>query len=384
LTQAYDTVKLINDDARYGMILRNIHYHASNAMLLLAIYHLFYQLFSGKYKVKNEVIWVTGVLLGVLTFLEAYTGYDLILNERGVLAINIGASLTNSIPFIGTTLSRVLLGYGFADIVLHFYVFHIVIIPIIMFVLLTIHLPRNLIFDPPMIALISGGIVLAGGLFPVPMGTKFDPNLPPGVTVPEWYITGLYALIRTGIDKFVAGVLIPTLFILYFLIIPFIDKSKSLRWEERPLATGLGIAGLAQIIVTTTWGFYINPDASLDLATRLLIDPVSFYSVLIAIIAVSLGISYGYSRYIYPKRKGGGRGGSSSTKTVYFRLSKNHLYILLGIAIAFQLLSDVLALWYYFLGLSDLAMIWIGMSLIVFGAVAHLVRVGYDVLGGVD
>ncbi len=378
LTQAYDTVRLINDDVSFGRILRNIHYHASNAMLLLAIYHLFYQLFSGKYKVKNEVIWVTGVILGVLTFLEAYTGYDLILNERAVLAINIGASLTNSVPVIGTTLARVLLGFGFSDIVLHFYVFHVVIIPVLMLILLTVHLPRNLIFDPPMVAVVAGAILIAGGLFPVPLGVKFDPDVPPGVSIPEWYINSLYALIRTGIDKFVAGVLLPTLFIIYFLVIPFIDRSKGLSWEERPLATGLGIAGLAQIAVTTVWGFYVNPDKTLDLATRLVIDPVLFYTVLVLIIVVSLLASYGYTKYIYPRVKMERR--RRPEPQVSFKLTRNQLYAILGSAIVAQIFADGVAFWSYISGMADLAMIWMGISLITFAVIAHFVRVGYEII----
>ncbi|HIQ13176.1 MAG TPA: DUF4405 domain-containing protein, partial [Thermoprotei archaeon] len=99
LAEAYDSVALINNEVDFGIVIRNIHYHASNLMVFLAIYHLFYQLFSSRYKIRNEVIWVTGVILGTLTIIEAYIGYDLIMNVRAVLAINIGAALTYSTPF---------------------------------------------------------------------------------------------------------------------------------------------------------------------------------------------------------------------------------------------------------------------------------------------
>ncbi|MCS7142168.1 MAG: cytochrome b N-terminal domain-containing protein, partial [Candidatus Nitrosocaldus sp.] len=64
---AYNSVKEIEEKIAFGFFIRNIHYHASNAMVVLAIAHLFYQYFSGRYKVKNEVIWVTGVILGTVT-----------------------------------------------------------------------------------------------------------------------------------------------------------------------------------------------------------------------------------------------------------------------------------------------------------------------------
>ena len=52
-------------------------------------------------KIRNEILWVTGIILGVLTILEAFTGYDIIFSERAETAISIATSLTNSIPVLG-------------------------------------------------------------------------------------------------------------------------------------------------------------------------------------------------------------------------------------------------------------------------------------------
>ena len=87
--------------------------------------------------------------------------------------------------------------------------------------------------------------------------------MPPGITVPEWYLTGLYAFLRTQYDKFVTGVLWPGLFILSLLLIPFIDRYKKFSWKDRPIITAFGITGISQIIVTTYWGFYIPSDTTL-------------------------------------------------------------------------------------------------------------------------
>ncbi|MEM3106263.1 MAG: cytochrome b N-terminal domain-containing protein, partial [Candidatus Nitrosocaldus sp.] len=78
LDRAWDSVKTINNTIPYGFHIRNIHYHASNAMVFLALAHMYYQYFSGRYKIRNEVLWVTGVILGTVTILEAFTGYDII------------------------------------------------------------------------------------------------------------------------------------------------------------------------------------------------------------------------------------------------------------------------------------------------------------------
>jgi len=77
------------------------------------------------------------------------------------------------------------------------------------------------VFDVPMVMAICGAMCLAGGVFPVDLGFKFEPTVPPGITVPEWYLTGLYAFLRTQYDKFLTGVLWPALFIGVLLLTPF-------------------------------------------------------------------------------------------------------------------------------------------------------------------
>ena len=61
------------------------------------------------------------MLLGTVTILEAFTGYDIIFSERAELAISIAASLTNAIPIAGPTIRDAAFGSGFSDFVLRFY-----------------------------------------------------------------------------------------------------------------------------------------------------------------------------------------------------------------------------------------------------------------------
>ncbi len=100
--------------------------------------------------------------------------------------------------------------------------------------------------------------------------------------VPEWYLTGLYAFLRTQDHKFVTGVAWPGLFILTLAIMPFIDRYKKFSWKDRPLVTAIGITSIAQIMVTTYWGFYIDPNIQKSLLERLVIDLIFFYLVMVA------------------------------------------------------------------------------------------------------
>lgn len=291
ITTSWDSVQFIEQQASLGYVIRNIHYAASNAMVLLAICHLYYQYFSGRFKVRNEMLWVTGVILGVLTVLEAFTGYNLIFNERAELAISIGVALAQSTPQLGPLLRFFVFGAGFYDFIIRFYTYHVFVIPVIMLLLMGLHFPRNLVFDVPMVSGVIGAILVAAAIFPVELGTKFVPGAPVGFTVPEWYLSSLYAFLRTGMDKFVAGVLLPGLYILMFLVIPFVDRGKRLSWRDRPFFTGLGIASIAQAALTTAWGFWMNPYTNIPLF-KLYIPPWSLFGFMILVGVLSFAIVY--------------------------------------------------------------------------------------------
>ena len=111
LDRAWNSVKTINDVIPYGFHLRNIHYHASNAMVMVALLHMYYQYFSGRYKIRNEILWVTGIILGVLTILEAFTGYDIIFSERAELSYFNRSFPYQFNPYNGTADERCILWF---------------------------------------------------------------------------------------------------------------------------------------------------------------------------------------------------------------------------------------------------------------------------------
>ncbi len=375
LDRAWNSVKNINDTIPYGFAMRNIHYHASNAMVMVALLHMYYQYFSGRYKIRNEILWVTGIILGVMTILEAFTGYDIIFSERAELAISIAASLTNSIPIMGPQMREAFFGGGFHDFILRFYTFHVFMLPIALLGLMVVHFPRFLVFDVPMVMAISGAIMITGGVFPVGLGLPFKPDVPPGITVPEWYLTGLYAFLRTMYDKFVTGVAWPGLFIGALLIVPFVDKYKKFSWKDRPLITAVGITSLAQIIVTTYWGFYIDPNTNKALLERLVIDPIFFYLVMILLVPMSFGFTYMMIKLakhseanakLQPKK--GGKGS--------INLSQKWLYALFVVLLAFQVYLNIAAYYAILQGMKNYSLFITGIIMLVFAGMFHLYRYG--------
>ena len=67
--------------------------------------------------------------------------------------------------------------------------------------------------------------------------------------------------------------------------IPFVDRYKKFSWKDRPIITAVGITSIAQIMVTTYWGFYIDPDIKKALLERLVIDPIFFYLIMLLLSA---------------------------------------------------------------------------------------------------
>src|SRR5581483_1011395 len=381
LDRAWDSVAKINDTVPYGFMIRNIHYHASNAMVLLAVLHMYYQYFSGRYKIRNEIIWVTGVVLGTVTILEAFTGYDIIFSERAELAISIAASLTNSMPVVGPTIRDAMFGSGFADFVLRFYTLHVFILPIVMLGLMAVHMPRFLVFDVPMVMAISGAIFLTGGVFPVDLGSKFEPTVPPGITVPEWYLTGIYAFLRTQYDKFVTGVLWPGVFIVAIAMTPFIDRYKKFSWKDRPIITAFGITGIAQVMVTTYWGFYITPDTTKQLVARLVIDPIFFYLVMLLLVPIGFGFSY---MMILLAKESERKAKLAASKSPHkpsvspINFSGKWINWLIVGLLVFQVYLNIAAYNAALSGMKNFSLFLTGLILMVFAGMFHLYRHGLN------
>ena len=368
LTCAFASIERINNSVPFGWLLRNIHYTASNAMVLLAVLHMYYQYFSGRFKIKNEILWVTGVIFGIITGVEAFSGYDLLFNQRAGLAIEIGSSLANASPLVGGTLRLATFGAGFTDFVLRLYAAHVFILPMVMLILVFIHFPRYLVFDLPVISTVVGGLFLVAAIFPVAVGIGYSPSNPQ-LTIPEWYLTGVYALLRTEFDKFVMGGLMPALLFLMAIVVPFVDTSKKLNWKDRPFFTALGITTIAQILITTAWGFYINPDTTLPTLSRLFVDPAVYFSSMLGVTVISFALTYAFLRYLKAKERVRRAVAPASPL-----LTKKWVFIIFLMLVGAQLALNFFAWTAALTNLNAMTLFDVGAILVTFGVIAHLYR----------
>ena len=370
---AFTSVANITNNVPYGWFIRDIHYTASNAMVLLAALHLYYQYFSGRFKIKNEVIWVTGMLFGLITVLEAFTGYDIIFNQRAGLAIEIGASLANSSPSIGPVTGSAIrlatFGAGFNDFILRLFAAHVFILPMVMILLTFFHFPRYLVFDLPVVASVMGGIFIIGALFPVQLGTAYSPANGQ-LTIPEWYLTSLYALLRTELDKFTMAGLVPVLLLLMFAVVPYVDTSKKMSWKERPFFAALGITSIGQVLVTTSWGAYVNPDTSLSTLQRLYVNPTEYFGSMLVLTAVCFGLTYSVINFLNAKE----RVRKALQPNSLSFLSKEWLTAILFLLIAVQVIMNIFAVQAVGSGFNTIALFELGVVFITFSVIVHLYR----------
>lgn len=298
---SFDSVSRITYQIAFGYAIRSIHYWASNIMIVAAFIHLAYYYVRGRYKNPNEIIWITGMILGTLTILEAFTGYDLIMNVRAVEAVNIARKLLASLQDYSPLLPAfnwIIEGQGIYDIVTRLYGFHLIIIPFIMLAGFLVHFPKNLKLDISSILFTLGVIAIAAGLMPVDLGQKYLPAQPIPAAVPEWYLSGLYALLRTGgylphvFTGFVAGVAIPGVVVTIFGVIPLLDRKLKRSWFDRTFWLNLLAGAMAAFVYVTIMG-YLLPSIP--------IRPDLFYTSIFFVGFAAFAVTYGLKNYYVRK-----------------------------------------------------------------------------------
>jgi ubiquinol-cytochrome c reductase cytochrome b subunit len=159
------------------------------------------------------------------------------------------------------------------------------------------------------------------------------------------------------------------------LLVPFVDRYKKFSWKDRPIITAVGITSLAQIIVTTYWGFYIDPDRTKALLERLVIDPIFFYLVMILLVPLSFGLTYKMIKLAKnPEAKAKAQPKKAGKSSIEF--SQKWLYALLVVLLGFQVYLNIAAYYAMLDGMKNYSLFLIGIMMLVFAGMFHLYRYG--------
>jgi ubiquinol-cytochrome c reductase cytochrome b subunit len=141
-TDAWASVAFIQRQLSLGWLIRGLHSTGASAMVVVTFLHLFQVLLFGAYRKPREVNWWVGLVMMLLLFAFALTGYLLPWDQKGYWATQVATSLLGATPGLGPWLKSVVQGgpeYGNLTLT-HFYALHVVVLPLTLFALVGVHL----------------------------------------------------------------------------------------------------------------------------------------------------------------------------------------------------------------------------------------------------
>jgi quinol-cytochrome oxidoreductase complex cytochrome b subunit len=277
---AYESVRYITEEARYGWFLRGLHRWGATLMIAAVILHQIRVFFTGAYRKPRELNWVVGMTLLLCTLVLGFTGYSLVYEQLSYWGATVGANIAASVPVVGDLTKSLLLGgdsYNERTLP-RFYVLHAAVLPGLVVILVGIHITlvrlqgvtefrfesesgephRHFSFFPDHFytELIIGLLLMVllsalATIFPATLGPKADPLTTPEVIKPEWFFyvafrwlklfSGTFAVLSTGF----------IVFVMYAW--PFIDAEIRKRTRFTEASVWIGIAGALTIIGLTVW-----------------------------------------------------------------------------------------------------------------------------------
>jgi ubiquinol-cytochrome c reductase cytochrome b subunit len=143
MSEAYASVVHLSLFVHAGLLIRQTHHWAANVFIAAIVLHLFRIFFTGAYRKPRELTYWIGVTMLMLALLEAYIGYSLVDDLISGMGLVIGYSVGLALPFVGENLMNWLFDGmfpGSEQLWPRMYIAHVLIFPILIGLLLTVHL----------------------------------------------------------------------------------------------------------------------------------------------------------------------------------------------------------------------------------------------------
>jgi len=286
----------------YGSLILITHLYGAYIMIALVYIHLLRNLFVGAYKQPRQMQWLTGIALLVLTVAVSYFGYSLSGDVLSADATDVGIGIASGFPVIGSYLSFIFLGNGTAiSLFSRLEGWHIILAGSIL-VLFAVHFflaeyntimpdPEKVNYEVPaidkvdstyknwypynLVYMVQVGLFTLALIFLIPSIIALLPHVPalfdpfPQVSAssplassvppyPPWFLLFVYKELDFGISSsigpFWAVVLFTGLPLVYLTVIPYIEKSDTLRATKRNVMISTGVLGIIYLIGLSAWG----------------------------------------------------------------------------------------------------------------------------------
>jgi ubiquinol-cytochrome c reductase cytochrome b subunit len=266
-----------------------VHYWGASAMIALVFLHLLQVLVWGAYKSPRELQWVVGVLLLLVTLVLGLTGYLLPWDMDAYFASQVSLNITGLAPVLGPVLQHIAQGGGGMGTatINRFFGLHVWLMPAVLVLLVGAHLtifrhngpagpvvddrrtlrpgpfwPDQFFMDGAFSLIVFIIICFLAIAFPPYLDAKADPTKF-FVPYPAWYFLSLFGLLAivppeihlgplTISLELIATIIVPTIFLLIVLLLPWLDRSRS-----RGFAGRAGLLWGTTIVVCTIIGLSI-------------------------------------------------------------------------------------------------------------------------------
>ncbi len=254
----------------YTHFLLSIHYWGASAMIALVFLHLLQVLIWGAYKSPRELQWVVGVLLLLVTLALGLTGYLLPWDMDAYFASQVSLNIMGLPPIVGPIMQNIAQGGGTMGTatINRFFGLHVWLMPAALVALVGAHLaifrhngsagpvvddprklkigrfwPDQMFMDAAASFLVFIVIIFLALFLPPFLDAKADPTKF-FVPYPAWYFLSLFGLLKVvppelhvaGLTislELVATIIVPTIFLIVVLAIPWLDRSITRSFGSR-------------------------------------------------------------------------------------------------------------------------------------------------------
>jgi ubiquinol-cytochrome c reductase cytochrome b subunit len=294
---AHETVAYLTKQVWSGSFIRGVHAYGSHFIVLLLFAHVIQTFFYGAFKKRREILWLSGVCLFLLMLGMAFTGYLLPWDQRSYFATMVGTNVMAEVPVVGPLLKRLLRGgEEMGTLTLsRFYTLHILVLPGLILTLIALHVclfrragpagtpemdlkeprrpaqpfyPRQLLMDAAFALVLVLALAGVAHFLPVTLGPAANPASTEYIPRPEWYFLPMFQWLKywQGPRAVIGIVIVPSLVILLFAGVPFLDR----RYERRARKRLLSVVGFVlPLAVLAVLGALSYRDDRLDPRVRL-------------------------------------------------------------------------------------------------------------------
>lgn len=281
---AHTSVIYITDTALAGSLIRSVHYWLATVFVVVLILHMVRTFVTASFKAPREAIWITGVVLFLLTAGLLFSGTVLKQDQESIEALAHNDEIATIFGFLGFWFSSDFTNN--VPIVTRLYIAHVSILPLLVVGMLAVHmllikrhrmspLPWG---SPEEVAarerseperkftshlrhigiwsiIVFGAVLLLSGLLPAGLGPAGVEGIE--ITKPPWYFLWLYPWEDwIGLK---ALYLIPGILVAGLIAIPFLDRSKERDPRRRKFWIALGALVLLAWVALTIYGHVTVP-----------------------------------------------------------------------------------------------------------------------------